>query len=374
MANQNLSKIGRDLLQVVEKPIVECLLSHLETRALAENPENTAIKLSSMGDFVAEMLRQSKELNRFLIMVQEIITTRKVTYLQSLECIVQRSERWFERRSNMLTASSDVACILGEAKYGGSEKSVIKKKTFTGPPPEFKGNKFTSHGVKYEDVALRVYETRHDTHIMEFGLIPHRTIKHLGASPDGIMANGRMIEVKVPYSRIPDGNVPMGYFIQMQTQMEVCDLDVCDFFECIIKEYNGRKEYDSDAYNPGTVKTVNTLPEYPASFINVPNDRRTSEGLEKGLVGRVGAFPTGTFNTYYYPPMQMDTDEQFDWLMKKRLAISSTTGLSMSIDYWRIEATSLNPVNRDESWWKGHDVTKRLAVTWNKIIAFRDAH
>ena len=41
------------------------------------------------------------------------------------------------------------------------------------------------HGVKYEDVAVSIYESRNDVNVAEYGCIPHPNISCFGASPDG---------------------------------------------------------------------------------------------------------------------------------------------------------------------------------------------
>jgi hypothetical protein len=42
---------------------------------------------------------------------------------------------------------------------------------------------------------------------------------------------GRLLEIKAPKSRQPGEFVPAEYYVQMQIQMEVCDIDVVDFVE-----------------------------------------------------------------------------------------------------------------------------------------------
>ena len=44
-----------------------------------------------------------------------------------------------------------------------------------------------------------------------------------------VLRNGRMLEIKCPYSRVINGIVPDNYEVQMQIQLEVCDLEICDF-------------------------------------------------------------------------------------------------------------------------------------------------
>ena len=113
-------------------------------------------------------------------------------------------------------------------------------------------------GVKYEDVAVTVYERRHNLHVAEFGCLPHPTLKCFGASPDGIIDKGppeyigRMLEIKVPPKRVIDPEVvPKHYFYQMQGQLEVCNLDECEFLQVKIHEYNSTDAYKEDKHPDG---------------------------------------------------------------------------------------------------------------------------
>ena len=111
------------------------------------------------------------------------------------------------------------------------------------------------HGVKYEDVAISIYEKRNRVNVKEYGCIPHPTIPFLGASPDGICYYdsenkeyiGRMLEIKCPKSRKLNGFVPEYYLAQVQGQLEVCDLEYCDFLECNIEEVSEQDFFNNNS-------------------------------------------------------------------------------------------------------------------------------
>ena len=79
------------------------------------------------------------------------------------------------------------------------------------------------------------YEKVYNTRLYEMGCMKHPTLAFLGASPDGIncLENhplyGRMLEIKNPVSREITGVPKDEYWVQMQLQMEVANLDRCDF-------------------------------------------------------------------------------------------------------------------------------------------------
>jgi hypothetical protein len=74
-----------------------------------------------------------------------------------------------------------------------------------------------------------------DTVCDTLGRFQHKMIPWLSASPDGVVLRGalagRLVEIKSPKTRQPDDFVPEDYYVQMQVQMEVCDVEAVDFIE-----------------------------------------------------------------------------------------------------------------------------------------------
>jgi len=99
-----------------------------------------------------------------------------------------------------------------------------------------------------------------------------------------------MIEIKNVVSREITQIPKMEYYIQMQLQMEVCDLDDCDFVETKFVEYDSYEEFKEDKYNlkKGMIIILiedNTrfVYDYSPLFKNSPKelDDYTSETFEK---------------------------------------------------------------------------------------------
>jgi hypothetical protein len=94
-----------------------------------------------------------------------------------------------------------------------------------------------------------IYQAMYNTKIQEFGCIRHRDHAFIGASPDGVNVDpeseryGRMLEIKNPVNRELTGVPKPEYWVQMQGQMEVCDLDECDFLETVFKEYENEEAF-----------------------------------------------------------------------------------------------------------------------------------
>lgn len=175
----------------------------------------------------------------------------------------QRSKEWFIQRNRQITASEVASCLFlkkeviqaynevfpkavikenakkGANNYENLDEYIKKKcKVFYSSNYEpFKDTIYTLHGKLYEPVATRFYCINKRCNINDFGLITHDKLKWLAASPDGITDDGVMLEIKCPLSRKIDRNsIPFGYWLQTQIQMEVCNLDQCDFLECEIAQ------------------------------------------------------------------------------------------------------------------------------------------
>jgi len=86
-------------------------------------------------------------------------------------------------------------------------------------------------GVKYEPIAISILENILNIKIKEVGLLIHDNLTWLGASPDGLTNSNILVEIKCVYNRKIDNNVQTIYWIQMQIQMEVCNIDECYIFQ-----------------------------------------------------------------------------------------------------------------------------------------------
>ena len=308
-----------------------------------------------------ELLQNLEEVRN---MKKELAPTRVKILTQKYQP-EQRSTDWFNMRHNMLTAS-DIAGIIGYCKYSKPKDIILKKCGLT----KFKGNKFTFHGQMYEPIATSIYENRFNTTVIEFGLIQHEQIPILGASPDGITTEGIMLEIKCPYTRKLNGNVmdkaTLGYYVQMQTQMEVCDLEECHFFECAfdVNGYDDLEDYNNDVFIPENIKYMDIIPrqERPLDYIKLPNDRRSSNGQEKGIFLRFKKNNDKEYS-YLYPPFTVTTKEQLDWLDLKQVTNSYSF---FELVFWKIKTTSTCIVMRDKKWFDT-EVTPKITQFWKEV-------
>jgi putative phage-type endonuclease len=176
----------------------------------------------------------------------------------------QRTNEWYEFRYNLITASNAYKAFendtvqnqliyekckpLTQVSANIDDDCEDKKIIF-----QMVNTTSTLHwGQKYEPLSVKLYEFIYNTKIGDFGCIQHSAYTFLGASPDGINVDvgspryGRMLEIKNIVNREIDGIPKKEYWVQMQLQMEVCDLDECDFLETKFIEYPDRKSYEED--------------------------------------------------------------------------------------------------------------------------------
>jgi putative phage-type endonuclease len=164
-------------------------------------------------------------------------TVLRARELIAQEYAEQRSQEWLDLRENMITAS-DAASAIGESRYE-SEDAFVKKKVLR---TKFAGNAATAHGTLLEPIVRDLYDKKYNRKSHEIGLVQHRDYPWLGASPDGVTEDGILIEIKCPLTRKIEPNVPKHYWPQVQLQLEITDLEECDFVQ-----YRPAKDENSEA-------------------------------------------------------------------------------------------------------------------------------
>ena len=164
-------------------------------------------------------------------------TIERARELIAQEYAEQRSQEWLDLRENMITAS-DAASAIGESRYE-SEDAFVKKKVLR---TKWAGNAATEHGTRLEPLVRDLYDAKYNRKSHEIGLVQHREYPWLGASPDGVTEDGILVEIKCPLSRKIEAKVPKHYWPQVQLQLEITDLEECDFVQ-----YRPAKNESSEA-------------------------------------------------------------------------------------------------------------------------------
>ena len=306
----------------------------------------------------------------------------QVKRLQKIPQPAQRSPEWYNARKNRITAS-EAGKIVGGAT-DSDRKQLLRDKTGYGKP--FLGSAATRWGQKYEPVATMVYERDYNTKVIEFGLLPHPTLDIIAASPDGITPEGKMLEIKCPYSRVIDGKPKPVYWVQMQVQLEVACLDICDFLECTFKEYKTREEYLNDVVksnktnsdscsesesNSDSDNESNSDDELDTNELDT-NEWESSKKELKGVIGVMKYIEETNMGSkevykYVYPKLAQTLDSAEK--EARELAINEGYKDEITFDYWRLEVNSCIEVFRDILWFR--KVYPEFEKFWAEVVKVR---
>ena len=163
------------------------------------------------------------------------------TLAESIQ-VTQRTPEWYKQSKTLLTAS-EFSNVLGTPRAVSNlalQKVAplsenLRQNTTACCTPEMGPFDW---GIRFEPVVKQVLERMDRIKILEMGRVVHPTNPRLAASPDGIIIGaddlsriGRLLEIKCPITRKIDGTIPQDYWYQMQIQMEVTDIDECDYVE-----------------------------------------------------------------------------------------------------------------------------------------------
>lgn len=141
----------------------------------------------------------------------------------------QGTPEWFEIRKGKMTASN--ATAIGNIEKG---LDTYVRKIIRGLIVDeiHYTNKDIDRGNELEPIARQVYEFEFDKVITQVGFVELN--KHIGCSPDGLIGNDGMIEIKARndekhFGLLIGDAVDSGTIWQMNMQMIICERKWCDF-------------------------------------------------------------------------------------------------------------------------------------------------
>lgn len=263
----------------------------------------------------------------------------------------QRTTAWYEFRHNLITASNAWKALDSQAQQNSLiyEKCQPMKTFETDPQNSFVNVNSSLHwGQKYEPLSVLIYERKNETEVEDFGCIQHDEYKFLGASPDGIITDesspkfGRMLEIKNVVSREITGIPKKEYWVQMQLQMEVCDLDDCDFLETKFVEYENMQAFLQDKTDKqrGIImyfQTPEGKPHYIYKLID-EIDKTKIEAWEEEMIETHQIYDTKTGS------------HSKTWVCNY---------------YWKLEVYSCVYIERDRLWFQNN--IEQMAQIWATI-------
>lgn len=189
------------------------------------------------------------------------------------EQIEQRSEEWFAQRAGKWTGSKFVDVLARNKKTGEPLKAYhdliwqVVVERMTGKPVEGATGYALQWGQDVEPFAREAYEFETGNIVNESEFIVHPRYEYVGCSPDGLIGDGKGLEMKCPKSsavhleRFMYG-VPDEYIPQIQGCMWV----------------TGRKTWDFVSYDPRMPESHRLL------IIPVLRDDEFIEKLEKAVL------------------------------------------------------------------------------------------
>lgn len=152
--------------------------------------------------------------------------------------MIQGSPEWFAARLGKVTASR-VADLTATTKagWGASRKNYLAElvaERLTGVSAAGFTNAAMQWGTETEPQARAAYEFFHDAEVEQVGFVVHPHILMAGASPDGLIGDDGLIEIKCPNTSthidtLLGAEVPTKYLTQMQFQMACTGRQWCDF-------------------------------------------------------------------------------------------------------------------------------------------------
>jgi putative phage-type endonuclease len=314
----------------------------------------------------------------------------KVKKLMEKPMPEQRSKEWFEARRLKVTASSAASLLSKtERECGSYVKTYNLEDTFdyNGKccnsyssfeqfkmdktiQPEFKTNVACAWGVKYEQIATDIYMLMKNTIVIEFGLLAHDTIPWLAASPDGITVDGTMLEIKCPFRRKITGIPLFVYWNQCQLQLEVCDLEVCDFFEVELAEVSSFLELIDD-------ELCDKKPEYRGCLIQIETvpdvlEERKFIYPDRKLINDVLSLNRWAEDTIIneLDSRNLEVLEQKENLVTCR--DSRYKKYNFRTEFWRTQTISCVPIHRDKQWMS--NIKPIMENKWQEILDFKEKY
>ena len=317
-------------------------------RELIENDEQVNCIINNTISCYFQIHTPRSYKNTFTIGNPDIKSiSKKIKGYETMEQPPQQTPEWYQFRWTCLTASSIWKALDTDA----NKNQLIVSKCVPINPKKYSSVNTSSaihNGHRFEPLSTMWYEDRYNTTIGEFGCIRHPNIDFLGASPDGINIDpknpryGRALEIKNPVNRVLTGIPKKDYWVQMQLQMEVWDLDTCDFLETCFKCYDDEETFNNDG-----------------SF------NKNKDGKLKGVI--VQFYENGK-PTYKYPPIGCNKKE-FDKWYDNTLDDNNNLTWTQNI-YWWLDCWSCVLVPRNKKWFEY--ALSDFQNIWNIILKERD--
>ena len=185
----------------------------------------------------------------------------------------QRTDEWINARLGSATASRMNDALAGPetaARRGYLIQLVTER--LTGQQQESYNSAAMQRGTELEPVARMAYEFKNGF-VDKTGFHKHPSIEWFGASPDGLVGDDGLVEIKCPNSTthvdyILEGKVPTKYKRQMLAQLACTGRKWCDFvsfdnrlpehLQLFVVRFEPKQE-EIDKLQEGVIKFLNDV-------------------------------------------------------------------------------------------------------------------
>jgi exodeoxyribonuclease (lambda-induced) len=141
----------------------------------------------------------------------------------------QRSAEWYQHRCGRVTGSN-IGKVMAYLKRGGETKERwaykvdVLTEQLTGESVKHYVSPYMQKGIDDEPKSIQEYERRTGEMVIPVGFVFHPSIEMAGCSPDGLLGDDAVLEVKnlEPSNHVAailDGTVPADYYDQIQFEL-----------------------------------------------------------------------------------------------------------------------------------------------------------
>lgn len=205
--------------------------------------KNTNSKLKQAESVTKMVPKNQQDKEQFLRKLK--LTIEEIEDLQIMTIGQADSMLWKEERRKRITASNfGKICKMRASTHC---QNIVKTLLYG----TFNGNQYTQWGKDHEDTAIEQFEELQNFHVQQCGFFVDLEESYLGASPDGLIGNDTIIEVKCPktcsemtplqgisngkikFAKMEKGRMKLlknhNYYYQVQGQLHVTRRKKCYF-------------------------------------------------------------------------------------------------------------------------------------------------
>jgi len=180
------------------------------------------------------------------VISDSVETVKKLREIKETS-IKQRTEEWEKARGKTHITASSAASVLGvgfsaPARYLEEKVQNIKQEVYQAA---------VQHGIELEPVCETEFSKAFGIKTFDCGLIRTEFTAaygkwSFGFSPDGFGDHGELLEYKCPFKRKLTDTIPLKYYIQVQTEMNILYEMGINCVNCYYVEYRPTETVSED--------------------------------------------------------------------------------------------------------------------------------